>query len=138
MAGVLNGPIPTRLALLSDLQKFSPGSKVRFLGCVTKYSTKTGQLTLEHNYPSGNSLKARVDVNLLISTMKSNETQIGEWVNVMGYITPDSNKNPATNEDLGIHVQAIVLWSAKSFNLRGYEKSLDQRAMDDRTRLEDS
>ncbi|PBP25107.1 hypothetical protein BUE80_DR003933 [Diplocarpon rosae] len=138
MAGLLNGPIPTRLALLSDLPKFSPGSKVRFLGCVTKYSTKTGLLTLEHNYPSGNSLKAHVDVNLLISTIKSNETQIGEWVNVMGYIASDTSNHRATKDDLNIHVQAIVLWSAKSFNLRGYEKSLDQRAMDDRTRLENS
>jgi hypothetical protein len=32
MAGIQNGPIPTRLTLLSDLGKFSPGEKVRFLG----------------------------------------------------------------------------------------------------------
>lgn len=32
MAGVSNGPVPTRLALLSDLPSLSPGSKVRFLG----------------------------------------------------------------------------------------------------------
>ncbi|CAL3971574.1 unnamed protein product, partial [Diplocarpon coronariae] len=105
---------------------------------VTNYSTKLGLLTLEHNHPSGNSLKAHVDVNLLISTMKSNETQIGEWVNVMGYIAPGLKKNRASTGDLDIHVQAVVLWSAKSFNLRGYEKSLDQRAIDERRRLENS
>lgn len=32
MAGAQNGPIPTKLALLADLRKFPPGSKVRFLG----------------------------------------------------------------------------------------------------------
>jgi hypothetical protein len=46
MAGIQNGPIPTRLTLLSDLGKFSPGEKVRFLGwyvsflCVIYCSTK--------------------------------------------------------------------------------------------------
>ena len=32
MAWLQNGPIPTKLTLLSDLPKFPPGSKVRFLG----------------------------------------------------------------------------------------------------------
>ena len=32
MAGVHNGPVPTRLTLLSALGSHSPGSKVRFLG----------------------------------------------------------------------------------------------------------
>ena len=32
MAGLQNGPLPTKLCLLSDLGTFSPGDKVRFLG----------------------------------------------------------------------------------------------------------
>ena len=32
MAGTQNGPLPSKLALLSDLPKFSSGEKVRFLG----------------------------------------------------------------------------------------------------------
>ncbi|KAH9223637.1 CST complex subunit Ten1 [Leptodontidium sp. 2 PMI_412] len=133
MAGIHNGPIPTNLCLLSDLGRFSPRSKVRFLGCVTNYSTKTAILTLEHNHPPGNPLKANVDVNLLITTLKSNETQIGEWINVMGYITGGQKRKAVGEEKVEVSVQALILWSAGAFDLAGYEKSLDQKAADKRT-----
>ncbi|KAF8862445.1 hypothetical protein BDZ45DRAFT_671185 [Acephala macrosclerotiorum] len=125
-----NGPVPTTLTLLSELGKFPPGSKVRFLGCVTNYSTKTAILTLEHNHPPENLLQAQVDVNLLVTTMKSHETQIGEWVNVMGYVAPLQSKSKiqADQERPTVNIQAIVLWSSASFNLQAYEKSLDCRS----------
>ncbi|PVH76211.1 hypothetical protein DL98DRAFT_296358 [Cadophora sp. DSE1049] len=138
MASVHNGPVPTKLSLLSDLGRYSPGSKVRFLGCVTGYSTKTATLTLEHNHPPGNALKAQVDVNLLITTLKSNETQIGEWVNVMGYNTGGQKQKVNGEEKVEIGVQALVLWSAGPFNLAGYEKSLDDKAADEQTALTSS
>ncbi|KAG4438795.1 hypothetical protein IFR05_005728 [Cadophora sp. M221] len=111
MAGVHNGPIPTS---------------------VTNYSTKTAILTLQHNHPPGNPLKSQVDVNLLVTTLKSNETQIGEWVNVMGYITGGQKRKAIGEETMEVAVQALVLWSAGAFDLAGYEKSLDQRAADER------
>jgi len=138
MAGVHNGPVPTRLTLLSALGSHSPGSKVRFLGCVTNYSTKEATLTLEHNHPPGNALKAQVDVKLLITTLKSNETHIGEWVNVMGYITGGQKEKVNDEEKVQIGVQALVLWSAGPFSLAGYEKSLDEKAADEQTALEGS
>ncbi|KUJ11973.1 uncharacterized protein LY89DRAFT_593878 [Mollisia scopiformis] len=121
-----NGPVPTTLTLLSELGKLAPGSKVRFLGCVTNYSTKTATLTLEHNHPPGNLLQAQVDVTLLVTTMKSNDTQIGEWVNVMGYLTSRKEKQTPNRPTLEVGVQAIVLWSSGSFNLQAYEESLDK------------
>ncbi|KAH7356604.1 CST complex subunit Ten1 [Rhexocercosporidium sp. MPI-PUGE-AT-0058] len=138
MAGIHNGPIPTKLCLLSDLGRFSLGSKVRFLGCVTNYSTKTAILTLEHNLPPGNLLKALVDVNLLITTLNSNETQIGEWVNVMGYITGGEKWKIIGGEKVEVGVQALVLWSAGPFDLARYERSLDQKAPGGKTALEGS
>jgi len=122
-----NGPVPTTLTLLSELRTFLPGSKVRFLGCVTNYSTKTGVLTLEHNHPPGNLLQAHVDVNLLVTTIKSHETQIGEWVTVMGYVIGQQKKQEPNHETSEVSVQAIVLWSAGSFNLQAYEKSFVQK-----------
>jgi hypothetical protein len=94
---------------------------------VTKYSLGSAILTLEHNHPQGNRLKVLVDVNLLLNGMKSNETRIGEWVNVIGYI--QSQQKPDTSEKIpsNIPVQAIVLWSSGPFNLEGYERSLDQK-----------
>jgi len=127
MSGMQNGPMPTKLTLLAELPKFPPGSKVRFLGCVTKYSTKTAILTLEHNHPVGNSLKVLVDVNLLLNTLKLHETQIGEWVNVMGYVECTKKKNSPKNDELEVQVQALVLWPSGPLDLQGYEKSLDRK-----------
>jgi hypothetical protein len=161
-----NGPVPTQLTLLSDLEKFQQGSKVRFLGwwvqllftsfclqlfpcvfanwvllqtlssyihhvanwwsSVTHYSTKTAVLTLEHNFPTGNTLKVLVDIKLLVSTVKTNETQIGEWVNVMGYIQSQPRQN-TTEFVRYVEIQAIVLWSSGPFNLERYEISLSER-----------
>ncbi|KAF4630777.1 hypothetical protein G7Y89_g7353 [Cudoniella acicularis] len=129
MSGVHNGPIPTRLALLSDLRTFPPGSKVRFLGCVTNYSTNAATLTLEHDHPQGQSLKALVNVKLLLETIKSHETRVGEWVNVIGYINPEA-KSVLSKEKDGVTVQALVLWSTGSLDLQGYERSLERQNLD--------
>lgn len=92
---------------------------------ITNYSTKTAILTLEHNYPPGQTLRALVSIDLILNTVKSHETRIGEWVNVMGYIQ-SKPIHPVVNES-GVAVQAIVLWSSGSFNLQTYERSLDQQ-----------
>ncbi len=98
---------------------------------VTSYSTNAAILTLEHNHPVGNTLKALVDVNLLVDTMKSNETRVGEWLNVMGYTKPESISTRSKDNQPGVTIQAIALWSAGPLNLKGYERSLDQQSADD-------
>ena len=77
-------------------------------------------------------MKAQVDVKLLLNTLKSTDTQIGEWVNVIGYITIDQQIPPKqpNGHNSDIQVQAIVLWSSGSLKLGGYEKSLDQQNAD--------
>ncbi len=72
-------------------------------------------------------LQAQVDVNLLVTSIKSHETQIGEWVNVMGYITGQQKKQAANRRTSEVSVQAIVLWSAGPFNLQAYEKSFVEK-----------
>lgn len=99
------------------------------MSSVENYSTKTAALTLEHNYPPGNKLKALVDVRLLTSTLKPDETRIGEWINVIGYIQAP-RQNLASHVNLRIQVQAIVLWSSGPLKLDGYEKSLGQQKAD--------
>jgi hypothetical protein len=94
---------------------------------VTDYSQKEALLTLEHNHPASNMYKALVDVNLLLSTLKSHETQIGEWVNVIGYIERFRKEDPPSINGHEVRVQALVLWSSGPFNLEGYEKSLDRK-----------
>lgn len=96
------------------------------MSSVTKYSTQTAVLTLEHNHPPGNLVQAQVDANLLVTTMKSGDTQIGEWVNVMGYVTTQRSKQ-ASQETPLVGVQGIMLWSSGPFDLQAYERNLDHK-----------
>jgi len=73
-------------------------------------------------------------VNILLSTLKSTDTQVGEWVNVMGYLEekdrgPRREKGRGRGErgDVGaVGVQAVMLWSAGSGE---YEKAALGRKM---------
>lgn len=147
-------PLPTRLTFISDLPTVSPSEKVRFLGCVTNYSTVTGTITLQHAYPYPSTSTsqsvcptAMVDVNLLLSTLKSTDTQVGEWVNVMGYVQGFVDNDGANGELMGrigagargmnkqkvgrrtgiVGVQAVMLWSAGGVRLADYEKAVKMR-----------
>ncbi|OHW97058.1 Ten1 domain-containing protein [Colletotrichum incanum] len=122
------GPLPSRLCLLSDLSLRSPGEKVRFLGCVTLYSTHSAVLTLEHGFPKGSNISALVDVQLLLGTIKLDQTQIGEWVNVVGYVTPlppGMRAKRTTREAKKVAVQALLLWSAGPLDLQRYESTFE-------------
>lgn len=91
------------------------------------YATKTSILTLEHNYPRDSRVRALVDVGLLVNTLKSGETQIGEWINVIGYIQEPRQQKTSMlppKPYLEIQIQAIVLWPSGPLKLDGYEKSL--------------
>ncbi|KAK1654183.1 CST complex subunit Ten1 [Colletotrichum phormii] len=120
------GPLPSQLCLLSDLPSRPQGDKVRFLGCVTAYSTHSAVLTLEHSFPKGSDISVLVNVQLLLSTMTSNQTRIGEWVNVVGYLTPSpagTRAKGTSREPRRAAVQALMLWSAGPLNLQRYEAS---------------
>lgn len=67
-----------------------------------------------------------MDVNLLLGTLHSTDTQLGEWVNVMGYITGplSSQHRNSGDKKANVFVQAIVLWSAGSVKLNEYENFL--------------
>ena len=148
------GSLPTRLVFLSELSKLPDYTKVRFLGCVTSYSLSTGTMTLQHAYPALPSTCAsiEVDVGLLLENLKSTDTQVGEWVNITGYVqhrkhvptmiqknhVGGDQKPTATmgssGEERGakqtaneVNVQAVMLWSAGGVKLGEYEKSLESR-----------
>ncbi|KAK4669374.1 uncharacterized protein QC763_202430 [Podospora pseudopauciseta] len=118
------GPLPSQLCLLSSLSQKDIGDKVRFLGCVTSYSTESGVLTLQYRGSEDRQLTfASVDVNLVLQSLKAEQTRLGEWVNVIGYVTStDSKKLGDTNPV--VEVQATLLWSAGPLNLEKYEASV--------------
>ncbi|MCJ1338938.1 hypothetical protein MMC09_004227 [Bachmanniomyces sp. S44760] len=129
-------PLPTRLVLLNDLPKLDTGTKVRLLGCVTNYNSATGILSLTHPRPVSNletadpssNIVVSVDINLLLDAVKTTDTQIGEWVNVIGYletkVTGIAKNGAAKSRN---YVQGIMLWSAGPIKLREYERALKGR-----------
>ncbi|KAL8729182.1 MAG: hypothetical protein Q9166_004921 [cf. Caloplaca sp. 2 TL-2023] len=134
------GPPPTRLVLLSDLPSCTAGEKVRFLGCVSDYTPLTGTLNLQHAYPPSlaSHTRAAVDVNLLLETLNSTDIEVGEWVNVMGYVQEVEEEKGMKDimrfggvrgVGLGkfVKVQALVLWSAVGVKLWEYERAVEMR-----------
>ncbi|TGO60727.1 hypothetical protein BCON_0033g00390 [Botryotinia convoluta] len=126
MSKQYSGPNPSKLILLADLQQFSEGDKVRFLGCVISYNRGSAILTLEHNFPIGNGTKASVNVQLLLNSLTHHETRVGEWVNVVGYVADTDEPQDIKTRKLGtdIAIQAIALWSSGPIQLDAYERSL--------------
>ncbi|KAI0838780.1 CST complex subunit Ten1 [Hypoxylon sp. FL0890] len=122
-----NGPLPSVRCLLSSLPTKHVGDKVRFLGCVTGYSTQSATLSLQHEYPRGNKTKANVDVALLLQNLKAEQTDIGQWIHVIGYITSIKQallKANVVPHTASVGVQALVLWVAEDLDIQSYENAL--------------
>lgn len=99
----------------------------KYTHSVTKYDISSAVLTLEHKYPPGSDHKALVDVKLLLETLESTHTRIGEWVNIIGYVaraSPSANHATVSLEN-ATSVQAVIFWSAGSIKLEEYEKCLN-------------
>ena len=145
-----NGPLPSRLVFLSDLPTQAHGNKVRFLGCVTRYTLSTGILELQHAYhpPPKIPTIALVDVNVVLEGLKREDTQVGAWINVVGYVEEvvregkrgqwqvQEKMGPATRNGervregprvVRVRVQAIVLWNAGGVKIGEYERTLENR-----------
>ncbi|KAG5742713.1 hypothetical protein H9Q69_014355 [Fusarium xylarioides] len=127
------GPVSSQLHLLSNLPSVPVGDKVRFLGWydrVTSYSTSSACLFLSHLYPRDSIATAVVDVSLLLESLTAEQTRVGEFVNVIGYITEQKmtcDKKQPSQESKQVCVQAIVLWSTGPMDLEKYEKLLDSK-----------
>ncbi|KAL6906998.1 CST complex subunit Ten1 [Trichoderma evansii] len=125
------GPVASQLCLLSQLKERSVGDKVRFLGCVISYDTSTACLNLGHMYPPGTNETVLVDIELVLETIQPGLTQVGNWVNVVGYVVGE--KKSGTQKLLGgqespRHIQALLVWPTGPLDIGRYEKSLDDSA----------
>lgn len=86
----------------------------------------SGQLTLQHQFPTSTEIQALVDVRLLLEKLAAEQTSVGEWVNVIGYVNspPPASTTLSTKRKRGIstvYVQALMLWSAGSLDIGRYE-----------------
>lgn len=97
---------------------------------VISYSTSSACLSLAHLYPKDTNVAASVDVSLLLESLTAEQTRVGEFVNVIGYITEQKitrDTKPPCQESKQVCVQAIVLWSTGPMDLQKYEKLLDPK-----------
>lgn len=99
---------------------------------VSSYSIATATLTLVLPRPDDRSpVRALVNVDLVLARLGSEQTRVGEWVNVLGYITSapsvgskhaDGPKSPT------VSIQALLLWSAGPVDVQRYEASVQSLA----------
>lgn len=95
---------------------------------VTSYSVATGCLSMGHLYPPDTNVVALVDVNLLLATLTTELTRVGEYVNVIGYITarrdsPGTDIHAINKESARVSVQALVVWSTGPMDIQKYERT---------------
>lgn len=115
---------------------------------MVQYDVKRGVLALQHACPPPphRATVALVDVTLLLETLAGTDTQVGEWVNVIGYVDTvgdtgsrardtkgggdkkgGKGRDDAAERGFSVRVQAIMLWSAGSVKIGEYERVLAER-----------
>ena len=145
-----SAPPPTTLTLLSQIPSHAPGSKLRFLGYVSSYDTHSGILELQHAYPksSTKTIRALVDVNVILETLRRDDLEVGAWVNVLAYVNPDQAESDTKrlsserhrakpsasgatseggNSTIKVKLQAVMLWSAGAIKIADYERAVESK-----------
>ena len=95
-------------------------------------------MSLKHNYPSSSTLVvAKVHLDHVLESITPTTTQIGTWLNVVGFISWDKDTGhqdvQATSKKGGrsklkiIIIDAVMVWDAGSIKLDAYEKALEAR-----------
>ncbi len=94
---------------------------------MVSYSSASGILTLQHQHPRDTGVEALVDVTLILESIKSEHVRVGEWVNIIGYISAIAHPSPAKPSNQvrsEVHIQAMLLWSAAALDIQEYERTL--------------
>ncbi|KAL4880063.1 CST complex subunit Ten1 [Aspergillus karnatakaensis] len=128
----MNGPLPSSRVFLSDVPSLPIDSKVRFMGCITKYDILTGTLILEHNYPRVKKSRQEpwsivVDINAVLESVTWEELCVGAWINVVGYVRRVSAAawaHKALSAPDAVQVDAVVIFPAGGVDLSEYERIL--------------
>lgn len=137
-----NGPLPSKLVLLSSLHVQDKGTKVRFLGCVARYDVMRGVLELRHPSPTSTSdVVVLVDVNVILETLSAENLEVGAWVNVVGYVGSVERHGGRgafrprkyAREDFEavvfvVKADAVMLWGTKCLRIDEYTEAVQGRS----------
>jgi hypothetical protein len=66
----------------------------------------------------------------LLETLKYEQTRVGEWINVIGYVSPPplaaGKRSAAEALTEEVRVQALLLWPTGPLDLDRYQTALDK------------
>ena len=129
-----NAPVASTIVFIHQVPDQPSLSKVRLLGCVIDYDETNGTVLAEHKpltiaHPL--TIRALVDVKLVLESTKPSCLTRGTWVNVIGYVQEHFKparshaKNSRRNAVVEIpRVQAVLMWDAGAVRLDKYEQTL--------------
>jgi hypothetical protein len=72
-------------------------------------------------------VSALVDLQLVLEKIGHEQTRIGEWVNIIGYVSQQPPKISTSSQHIEVHIQALLLWSAGPLDIQQYEASVEAR-----------
>ena len=89
------------------------------------YDSEDAILRLRDRFPatSATSGAANVNVNNLLDVLNVETTQVGAWVNVIGYVRQDTETQSTSNLKAST-VDAVLIWSAGAIKLEDYEAAV--------------
>lgn len=92
---------------------------------VDAYNSELGILRLRDRFPatSATSDASNVDVNNLLDVLNVETTQVGAWVNVVGYVRQNS-ESQLISKPRASTVSAVLIWSAGAIKLEDYETAV--------------
>lgn len=103
---------------------------------MTHYDVKKGRLGLEHKRRSPSSTKSvidnsnknttvLVDIYHLLDTIKADDVEVGAWLNVFGYVRPDTTQTDfKENLDGQVYVEATMIVNAGAIRIGEYEQTV--------------
>lgn len=94
------------------------------MSSVRAYLPTTATLILNHDFPPGSEANAFVQLDLVLENISSEHIRVGEWVNVVGYLTAHVLRKETRSDSHDVHVQALLLWPTGPLDIQRYERSL--------------
>jgi len=92
-------------------------------------------VSLKHDYPSSSTpVVAEVHLDHVLESITPTTTQIGTWLNVVGFINRDGREDAQAAPNKGgrpmlmvVTVDAVLVWDAGNIKLDTYERALEAR-----------
>jgi hypothetical protein len=72
-----------------------------------------------------------VDIYHLLDAIKADDLEVGAWLNVFGYVRPETQANLKESHDGQVYVEATMIVNAGAIRIGEYEQTVcDMQAID--------